>query len=262
MHVLDGQGIDLEGFRGGPPTVYNPLKDAWRPDPSDSHGDRLSATLVNKHHPDVFRCIVCTWHGQDDWLEVPGIVLKPSAAVRDRINCYGWRDMGSLQFNCPRGNAGACHYGGCPPPQEWCEKRGSVAAQRGCSANVADAINGWSMRDCCVATGSLSTMLRMQDAHQPMGPCPEGRCEDFDGGDAWRYNEIILDKWHRPWEAHLAEIVEAVFVAPGVSAAALAYARAARAAILVRTGAPPSSLALVYYDHRAELAPFSPVPPA
>ena len=45
------------------------------------------------------------------------------------------------------------------------------------------------------------------------GHCPR-LCDTFGGWNvqnAFRYNEILMDKWNRPWEPDVAEMVDAVF---------------------------------------------------
>ena len=63
-------------------------------------------------------------------------------------------------------------------------------------------------------------------------------------------NELILDTWDMPWEPELAEMIDAVFVEAGASAASAAWARAAHAA-LVELLAPdePTRVPLLTYDH-------------
>ena len=38
------------------------------------------------------RCLSC----ERPWYDVPAIVLKPTPALQQRLNCLGWRDLGSL----------------------------------------------------------------------------------------------------------------------------------------------------------------------
>ena len=56
--MLDGDGITMHGFDGGPPDLNDPLKHAWTSNTAAwKGGDRLSASLINARHPDVFRCL-------------------------------------------------------------------------------------------------------------------------------------------------------------------------------------------------------------
>ena len=55
--------------------------------------------MINWRHPDTFRCVVCA----RTWLYLPGIVLKPTAAVAERVTCWGWRDMSSLELSATGG---------------------------------------------------------------------------------------------------------------------------------------------------------------
>ena len=49
---------------------------SWTPgmDPQSRHNDRLGATLINRRHHDIYRCLVCP----PDLVDMPGVVLSVS----------------------------------------------------------------------------------------------------------------------------------------------------------------------------------------
>ena len=69
-------------------------------------------------------------------------------------------------------------------------------------------------------------------------------------------NEVILDKWHKPWQPDLQKMVEAVFISPWASAEAEAYGRAVHLALVQLMGVDPIQLPLVTYDYTAKANPF------
>lgn len=83
VHVLDGDGISGGGFDGDPPSLEHPLRNIWRAEAPNDRNDRLSCSLVNVRHPDIFRCIqICG----TEWYDLPAIVLRPTPATQRRIN--------------------------------------------------------------------------------------------------------------------------------------------------------------------------------
>lgn len=77
------------------------------------------------------------------------------------------------------------------------------------------------------------------------------------GDDIWRFNEIIIDRARYPWEPDLADMLEAVIIAPTASALAKRYARAVHHAILEKIGVDDARLPLLYYDVRKRANPFT-----
>ena len=77
VHVLDGGGVNWKGFMSGPPDLADPLRQTLLPDSGEWKGSgRLSATLVNSRHPDVFRCFTgCKDHAGQAMVDLPGLVL-------------------------------------------------------------------------------------------------------------------------------------------------------------------------------------------
>ena len=63
----------------------------------------------------------------------------------------------------------------------------------------------------------------------------------------WLFNEIVLDRFRHPWEPDLADMIEAVIIAPGASAPARVRTSRARC-LLHKIGADASLLPLLYYD--------------
>ena len=266
VHVLDGDGItggDRHnrggGFISGPPSTEDPLREFWRPKSRAKTGDRVSTSLINRRHPDTYRCVVCG----PEWVHLPAIVFRASEAVRERVTCWGWRDMSSVEQSCP-GRAGSCDTAGCPPVSQWCSRADEKASN--CYVG-GDGAQMWPY--CCVAFTELSAMLEMQDGHMPEGGsrCAAGECLRFDDDRAWYYNEVILDKWHRPWEPVLSDMIEAVAISPLASAEATAVARAVQVALHQMLGVDPLELPLLSYDHLATERPFAlldapPIPPS
>ena len=86
IHVLDGDGLTpgvSGGFVSGPPNLEEPLKRdgryLWDDNPNQASGDRMSGSLINVRHPEVFQCRgICG----NDWWDLPAIVLKPQASAR------------------------------------------------------------------------------------------------------------------------------------------------------------------------------------
>lgn len=70
------------------------------------------------------------------------------------------------------------------------------------------------------------------------------------------YNEVIIDKWHSPWEPDLKDMIEAVFISPWASSEAEAYGRAVQRALVQLLGVDSVMLPLVTYDHTATSDPF------
>ena len=114
-----------------------------------------------------------------------------------------------------RGRSGATRTGSTAPAptpvSQWCSRPDEKASN--CYVG-GDGAQMWPY--CCVAFTELSAMLEMQDGHMPEGgsKCGAGECLRFDDDRAWYYNEVILDKWHRPWEPVLSDMIEAVAISP------------------------------------------------
>ena len=71
--------LDLGGVGVGMPLssvdVSDPLGHLWTPDGDSPGGDRVSTSLINRRHPEVFRCmppVANCAHGAD----LPGLVLR------------------------------------------------------------------------------------------------------------------------------------------------------------------------------------------
>ena len=215
--MLDGDGITMHGFDGGPPDLNDPLKHAWTSNTAAwKGGDRLSASLINARHPDVFRCLNgCLDAAGEQMRDLPGLVLSPSDSVVRRISCMTWHDAGSLNYNCRPLTTPGC-VGGCPREDQWHATR----------------YERW-------ARDELESMMLQQDEFMQWGACRTLRddCDDASfaavGGF---YNEIIIDKWRDPWEPELEQMIEAVFVAPMASMSSMAYARAVHDAVVERLG--------------------------
>ena len=146
-----------------------------------------------------------------------------------------WSDGGSVDFNCnPLGRADC--IAGCPPLSQW-----------------HSGLERW-------GSDELAEMLAQQDQHQLQGPCVKTRPAP-ECSSAWKfrlsYNEVVLDKWRHHWEPELAELVDAVFVSPRASEAALELAHAVHAAINRRLAA---SVPLLSYDAEALAEPFQALP--
>ena len=239
LRPLAGDGVGPRGFVA--PSLDKPLAGAWAPDPFTFAGDRLRALIVNARHPDVRKCGVgCP----KEWQDLPGLVLKPSAAVLGRILCAGWREMGSMRYNCnPLGKVGCTP--GCPARDQWCDRRGGVELQTACSPSASPT----AMPTCCIAwpASQLSEMMRMQDTEAGEW-----------GHTAQRYsNDIILDKWVRPWEDDLASMIEAVFIVSSASSAVKAYGLALHRAMLAKLDVDASALPLLLYDGTKTEKPFT-----
>ena len=71
-----------------------------------------------------------------------------------------------------------------------------------------------------------------------------------------KHNEVIIDKWHSPWEPDLKDMIEAVFISPWASSEAEAYGRAVQRALVQLLGVDSVMLPLVTYDHTATSDPF------
>ena len=222
MRVLDGNGVTMQGF-ADPLDMARPLRHAWAFDPNAwKGGDRMSASVVNVRHPDIFRCLVGCHDDQGrEMKDLPALVLRPSAEVHSRVSCMSWFDGGSLNHNCrPLDPTGGC-IGGCP------------------NGRVAD------------ADTALHAMLEAQDAHVvPWGSCASQRNDCDYHITAERYwNEVVLDKYLQPWNADITSMVDAVAIAPNASAASMEYAVAVHRSLAWifehhHEPTPP----LVYYD--------------
>lgn len=259
FHVLDGNGITMGGFDDGPPDAQHPLRHIWRNEVHTDRNDRMSASVANKRHPDIFRCLICPV----EWFDLPAIVLKPSAAVQKRISCLGWRDMGSFGRPCwPWGGSDEC-VSGCPKPYEWCDKHGGVQGQTNCNTGF-----GEQPETCCLAWAPdmWTELLEMQDQwHRPWGSCwhREGvDCNDVTtaGDSIWLYNEIVVDRARHPWGSELHEIIEAVAIAPRASDKSKAFAKAVHTALLrlmIGNGVNNLTLPLLYYDAAETRKPFT-----
>ena len=79
VHVLDGNGISGGGFDDGEPDAAHPLRHIWRNDVHTDRNDRMSATLVNKRHPGIFRCLNCG----ADWFDLPRSEDKERKALAE-----------------------------------------------------------------------------------------------------------------------------------------------------------------------------------
>ena len=251
MHALIGDGIDSGGLRNGNPDLDHPLRSIWRTDSGLATADRMSATMVNHRHPEIIRCL-----GQcgDDWHDLPAIVLKPTNAVQRRINCIGWRPIDSLSYNCwPAGGDENCRPG-CPERQQWCDRRGGIDAQSDCSVDG----EAERMRGCCAALppDDWAGMLAMQSAHMDTGPCPrlEKNCDSYDVIEARRWNEVILDRQREPWDNELADMIEAVVIAPRAAPNVVEFGRAVHQAL---AGVMGVELPFLYYDTANTTSPFS-----
>jgi hypothetical protein len=225
--------------------------------------NRMGAALINVRHPELFRCLGACGN---NWYDLAAIVLKPSAAVQQRVNCLGWRDMGSLFFNCGWDSGDDCRNG-CPPRHEWCDRRGAshgggIESQQNCH------VGGFlhEMPGCCIAfpPDDWTGVLAFQDAFAPHGPCDREtkNCDRSDQEEGWLFDEIILDRERYPWDPDLGDMIEAVIIAPWASAEAKDFARAVHTAILAeisgKTGnVTESSLPLLFYDVEEREAPFS-----
>ena len=257
VHTLDGDGIGKGAWVS--PSVDAPLRNIWRMDSGLPEADRMGSSLINVRHPEMFRCLGACG---TDWIDLPALVLKPSAAVQRRLNCLGWRDLASLFFGCdtPGGDeSGDGCRPGCPPRWQWCDRRGGrVEDQRGCH------VGGFlfEMPNCCFAhpPDDWAGLLAFQDAFAPIGPCDRTtqNCDDSTLETGWLFDEIVLDRARHPWDADLAEMIEAVIIAPAASSAAHEFARAVRAALLHEMGyADESRLPLLYYDVTHSQNPFT-----
>jgi hypothetical protein len=239
MRPLAGDGVGPRGFET--PSMESPLAMAGSPDPFSFNGDRLRAQIVNSRHPDIRRCGVgCP----EEWQDLPGLILSPTAAISDRILCAGWRDIGSLRYNCnPLGKPGCTP--GCPPREQWCDQRGGVEQQTACSMTAAPT----TMQECCIVwpAWQLSEMMRMQDIEAGA----------FGSSPARFSNELVLDKWSRPWEDELSTMIEGVFVLPSSSMAVKAYAAAVHKALLAKLKVDANAVPFVLYDASATEAPFT-----
>lgn len=236
VHVLDGGGVNWNGFINGPPDLLDPLRETLVPDSRSFKGSgRLSATLVNSRHPDVFRCFTgCKDGAGQEMVDLPGLVLSPSTAIQRRVNCMSWRDSGSSEFNCrPLGQADC--IAGCIPQSQWHTPGG---------VNLKLWVERW-------GASQLEDMLRQQDENAGAGSClatqPAWTCTN-----AWRfsafYNEVVLDKFAQPWDAELTDMVDAVFVAPSASDGAMELARAVQADLERRFADKRAAPPLLFYD--------------
>ena len=255
VHTLDGDGIGKGGWVR--PDVNDPLRNIWSMDSGRQEADRMGSSLINVRHPEIFRCLGACG---DEWYDLPAIVLKPTHAVQRRLNCLGWRDLASLFFDCDRPGGDDDDDGckpGCPPRWEWCDKgRGGVDDQYGCH------VGGFlfQMPECCFAhpPEDWASLLAFQDAFAPHGPCNREtqNCDDSTKETGWLFNEIVLDRFRHPWEPDLADMIEAVIIAPGASARKGVRTSRARCSA-PQDRADASLLPLLYYDVMERHAPFS-----
>ena len=242
LHALDGGGVDWHGFTSGAIDLSDPLRATLERDSRSYKGaGRVSATLVNSRHPDVFRCFLksCRDAAGESMLDLPGLVLSPSSAVHRRVSCMTWCDDGSVQLNCQLG-APDC-IAGCPPKSSWQHQR-TVAR--------------W-------GPDQLDEMMAEQDRKRARGSCENTR-GSWECDDGWHYrlsyNEIILDKWHMPWtDKDLVEMIDGVFVSPRGTEAAMSWARAVQADLQARLGR--DAVPLMFYDANAPAEPFQDVSP-
>ena len=109
VHMIDMDGIDITTpggglmgwgghfIGGGHLNLTDPLAHVWTPDPNVSAGDRMSVSIINRRHPNVYRVNIDNY-GRD-W---PGLLLKPSYAFAKRTLCMGYRDLATIEdaYNC------------------------------------------------------------------------------------------------------------------------------------------------------------------
>ena len=189
--------------------------------------DRLSATLVNAQHPEIYSGTMPggAWH-----VLSPGFVFDGSTRLQRRISCSYPCDAGTSRNFLQCGQRGG--DAGCMP---------------GC--NTGSCLDAGAFTDhcppwCAYPGGSLAAMMYQQDALVGIGSA---------------YNEIIFDTYHQPWEDDLLPaVILAVFVQQGCSEAELARALQVREAFISEYGlswtdGPP----VVWYDHTHPTSPFS-----
>ena len=274
MRVLDGDGVGFGHFVAGEPTHYRPLKSAFEVGAWDAGGDRVSSTLVNSRHPDIFRPLAFD-HG---WGELPGLILKSGEATTKRLLCMGWHDFGSLQYTCSPGQPGCTP--GCPARTDYCTHRFNTDADGGArhrGAECAYSDEGRykaSQQSCCSVfdPSELRAAMEMQDLQMPRGPCsPRELCDGNRSASGthntntsqlrFMYNEVVLDRRvdsDAAWNTtELPKLVEAVFFTPYASAKSVDYAKAVHRALTERLGAYQlGGLPLMTYDYLAAREPF------
>lgn len=112
---------------------------------------------------------------------LPGVILKPTAAVSSRVTCWAWRDMGSMALSCP-GGVGSCDHAGCLSRDKWCEDPDEITTNCYVSGD-----GKYLYPYCCVPFTGLTAMLQMQDKYMPQGGsgCGRGKCTKFEDERTW-----------------------------------------------------------------------------
>ena len=214
-HVLDGEGIDMQGFLGTPrglPPAGNVLwSELGRPRDNDARSDRVAASIINKAAPHLYEPTNVRNLVSNGFSKLPFVLLREGDEVTSRLSCCHPEDASSIRVTCsPLGGGSACTPG-CRdwshPPEELRECLASM------EIGLCHGCNTW------------------------CGERPNGKfC-----GQA--YNEVILDSfrgggWQKP------AMIAAVAIANDASENALALAREVHAA--ARLDIP--SIMLIFYD--------------
>ena len=220
-HVLDGEGIDMQGFLGTPrglPPAGNVLwNELGRPRDNDARSDRVAASIINKAAPHLYEPLNVMNLVSNGFSKLPFVLLREGDEVTSRLSCCHPEDASSIRVTCsPLGGGSACT----PGCREWSHPPEEL---RECLARMEIGRCHWCDTWC--------------------GERPNGKfC-----GQA--YNEVILDsfrggRWQKP------AMIAAVAIAIDASENALALAREVHAA--ARLDIP--SIMLIFYDKFARRA--------
>ena len=214
-HVLDGEGIDMQGFLGTPrglPPAGNVLwNELGRPRDNNARSDRVAASIINKAAPHLYEPTNVRNLVSNGFSKLPFVLLREGDEVTSRLSCCHTEDASSMRVTCsPLGGGSACT----PGCRDWSHPPEEL---RECLARMEIGRCHWCDTWC--------------------GERPNGKfC-----GQA--YNEVILDSFRRGgWQK--PAMIAAVAIANDASENALALAREVHAA--ARLDIP--SIMLIFYD--------------
>lgn len=229
VHILDGKGIDhVSGFANTTDGLPPPPQTLWesfgRPNRALPYGDRMSASLLSRHTPNVYSPFNIRVLRQANFSYLPGVILDASIA-RPRLSCCYPFDPVSVSVRCAQFGGDAT----CTPGCAFAESAPSYTKRLTRAHRPAD------LATCMLGSQALHSQ-READAGARRA-----------GIRAKLYNELVFDvatEWSERDDA-----VVAIFLERPASEAALDLARSLRDL--------QPRLPLLRYDRHATETPFS-----
>ena len=231
VHILDGKGIDhISGFANTTDGLPPPPQFLWdsfgRPNRALPYGDRMSASLLSRHTPNVYSPFNIRVLRQANFSYLPGVILDASIA-RPRLSCCYPFDPVSVSVRCAQFGGDAT----CTPGCAFAESAPSYTKRLTRAHRPAD------LATCMLGSQALHSQ-READAGARRA-----------GIRAKLYNELVFDV-ATDWSAERdSGAVIAFFLERPASEAALGLARSLRDL--------QPRLPLLRYDRHATETPFS-----